>query len=72
MLSSIGSLKTIGAEVLIYMHDLKPVLSNAYVSLLSPQVYERVINWSIKEKKTRISITELQSQLEVPLFEGTL
>lgn len=53
-----------GEEVLVYIYDLKPLLSNAYLSLMQPQLYEKVINWSIKEKKTRVSLSELQEQLE--------
>lgn len=52
-----------GGEVLVYLYDLKPLLSNAYLSLMQPQLYEKVINWSIKEKKTRVSLNELQAQL---------
>lgn len=55
-----------GKEVLVYVHDLKPLLSNAYLSLLEPRVYEKVINWCIKEKKTRISIAELIARVETP------
>jgi len=51
-------------EVLVYVYDLKPLLSNAYLSLLAPGIYEKVINWCIKEKKTRISISELVAQIE--------
>jgi CRISPR/Cas system-associated exonuclease Cas4 (RecB family) len=53
-----------GNEVLVYVYDLKPLLSNAYMSLLEPRIYEKVINWCIKEKKTRVSIGELVTQLE--------
>ncbi len=53
-----------GTETLIYLYDLKPLLSNAYLSLLEPQVYEKVLQWSLKEKKTRISLNELNEHLE--------
>lgn len=53
-----------GKEVLVFVYDLKPLLSNAYLSLLEPRLYEKVINWCITEKKTRISISELTAQIE--------
>jgi len=53
-----------GNEVMVYVFDLKPLLSNAYLSMLEPQLYEKVINWSIKQKKTKLSITDLNAQLE--------
>lgn len=53
-----------GREVLVYLYDLKPLLSNAYLSLMQPKLYEQVINWSIREKKTRVSLGELQGQLD--------
>ncbi len=56
-------------ETLIYLYDLKPLLSNAYISLLQPQIYEKVINWSLREKKTRISLSELLDQVEVPALK---
>lgn len=61
-----------GGEVLVYLYDLKPLLSNAYLSLMQPKLYETVINWSIKEKKTRVSLDELQAQLESPHIKALL
>lgn len=61
-----------GGQVLVYLYDLKPLLSNAYLSLLQPKLYEKVINWSIREKKTRVSLAELQQQLESPAVKQLL
>jgi CRISPR/Cas system-associated exonuclease Cas4 (RecB family) len=59
-------------QVLVYLYDLKPLLSNAYLSLLQPKLYEKVINWSIQEKKTRVSLAELEQQLESPAIKKLL
>lgn len=61
-----------GGEILVYLYDLKPLLSNAYLSLMQPKLYETVINWSIREKKTRVSLDELQAQLESPHIKALL
>ena len=61
-----------GKEVLVYVYDLKPLLSNAYLTLLEPRIFEKVINWCIKEKKTRISIKELTAQIESPKVKAML
>ena len=55
-----------GEHVLVTLHDLKPLLSNAYLSALEPQVYEKVINWSNRKKKTRMSLSSIAELLEQP------
>ena len=55
-----------GENLLVNLADLKPVLSNAYLSALEPQLYEKVIGWSNRNKKNRLSLEELAGQLERP------
>ena len=55
-----------GENLLVNLADLKPVLSNAYLSALQPQVYEKVMGWSNDNKKNRLSLKELAGQLEKP------
>ena len=55
-----------GENLLVNLAQLKPVLSNAYLSALEPQVYEKVIGWSNDNKKNRLSLEELAGQLEKP------
>jgi len=55
-----------GENVLVTLNDLKPLLSNAYLSALEPQVYEKVIGWSNRKKKTRMSLSSVASQMEHP------
>ena len=59
-------------QVLVTLQELKPLLSNAYLAVLQPQVYEKVTDWSNRKKKTRISLTELAGQLERPELQELL
>ncbi|MFT7055805.1 MAG: CRISPR/Cas system-associated exonuclease Cas4 (RecB family) [Roseivirga sp.] len=53
-------------EVSVYVFDLKPLLSNAYCSVLEPNVYESVVNWCLREKKTKVRLTEIIDQVKSP------
>lgn len=55
-----------GEHVLVTLFELKPLLSNAYLSALEPQVYEKVINWSNRKKKTRMSLSSIAELVERP------
>lgn len=55
-----------GEHVLVSLLELKPLLSNAYLAVLKPQVYEQVIDWSNRKRKTRISLVELADQIDQP------
>lgn len=55
-----------GDDVSIYVFDLKPLLSNAYCSVLQPNVYESAVNWCLREKKTKVRLSEIVELLKSP------
>ena len=54
-------------EILVYTQDLKRLLSNAYLSIWQPRLYENFEQWAVREKQNRMTLTTLKKQIPVPV-----
>lgn len=53
-----------------HLYDLKPLISNAYAAVFDNELYDRVHQWSISEKRTKITLNELKVLLKAKELEA--
>ena len=58
-LELIRKAKKEGDDLIFYVYDLKPFLSNAYAAVFDSQIYRQVNAWLVKTKRRNISLKEL-------------
>lgn len=63
-LSLMKGAKLEGDSTIFSSYDLRPFLSNAYTGLLEEDIYQKINQWLLTERKNKVSLEELKEKIE--------